>query len=385
MEKSKDFIKGIVLGIVLAVIVLYVPVHKARLENAKMDSLIAIVKDGYYKELTDDDVDSMRDHLYSGLFNNLDRFTRYYTADEYKEEKENTTTNFGGIGVKVKYSEEIHNIIITHVLEGTPAYKKGIQIGDIIEEIDGIPATSLELSKLNQKLRGAIGSKLELKVQRDKQHLDFDLIREEINYPSTRCEIFGNIAYIKIYSFADNTDEEIDDILTKLDKVGITNIILDLRDNLGGLSDSALNICKRMFPSGILYYDVYRDGQKKPKEFKSDIDKCKYNLYVMVNHETASCSEVLSSFISEHGYGKTVGEMTYGKGITQMFVELKDGTALQYTTSYWETEKGTSFLNRGLSPDIFCRDEYDDYLNFEIDRSNDKMLDFVLDLFEDSK
>lgn len=382
---KKDLIKGIIIGVLITVTILYIPVHKARMVDAKINLITDILKDGYYEELSDEDISSIRDHLYSGLFSDLDRYTRYYTAKEYKEEKENTKRQFGGIGIKIKYSEEMHNIVVIHVLEGTPAYKEGIKIGDIIEEIDGISATSIELSQINQKLRGNIGSTLNLKIQRENQHLDFSLIREEINYPSTRCEIFDNVAYIKIYDFSDRTDEDVIDILDKLDTIGINDIIFDLRDNLGGLSESALNICSRMFPSGVLYYDVYRDGTKKANDFKSDLSSCNYNIYVMVNHESASCSEVFASFISENNYGKVIGETTYGKGVTQNFIELKDGTALQYTQSYWETEGGTNFLNIGLTPDIYCKNDFDDYTNFEIDRSNDKMLDFVLDLFEDSE
>ncbi len=310
-----------------------------------------IVKD-YYVE----PVDSKK-LVYSslkGMMNALDPFSAFFTPDEFKEFTTETQGEFGGIGIEI--TMENHKLIVVAPIEDTPAWKAGIKPGDIILEIDGKPVEKMSLIQAVKLMRGKPGTKVTLTIWRkglDKP-IKITLTRAIIRVKSVKTrELKNNIGYIRLTQFQENSAEEFEKALKKFkNKDGI---IIDLRNNPGGLLTAAVRIADMLLPKGDLI--VYTKGRtpRSNEKFYSESDPIipkDVPVVLIVNKGSASASEILTGALRDNHRAIAVGETTFGKASVQTLIPLPDGSGLKLTTAHYYTPSGKMIMYKGITPDI---------------------------------
>lgn len=372
MERKnfRVFFTGILSGItlIMAVILALLLTGNARLtlfpvggessrvlerEIGKKTSIIREYIDRYY--LDEIDGKAMADSVYKGIVNGLgDTYAAYYTADEYKDITEKSSGTYCGIGAYVSADPDTGNIVIVKPMEGGPAEKAGIKAGDIIYYVNGEDVSGQDLTTVLSKVKGEDGTKVDLKVWREGEssYLDIQVTRKIIEEDTVSSRMLaGNTGYIKVTGFEEVTCKQFESAVDTLEKGGMKALVIDLRDNGGGLLTSTVKMLDRLLPKGLLVYTKNKEGVAE--EYYAEDDKCvKVPIAVLVNGHSASASEVFSGALQDEGVAKLVGTQTFGKGIVQTIFNLEDGTALKMTTSKYYTPKGRNIHKTGLAPDI---------------------------------
>lgn len=327
--------------------------------------------DAYYYE--DVDEEKLVDGLYKGLFEGIDDpYSAYYTPEEYETMMISATASLSGIGAVLQQNPETMQVTINHVYEGSPAEKAGIQNGDQIIQVDDITAASMELSDLVTHIRGEKGTKVHLKLYRKGQsgYLEVDVKRDIVDVPTVSGEMLDDgIGYIQIAEFGEKTDKEFSDTVKALTKQGMTSMIVDLRDNPGGMLTSVTEILDQILPKGVIVWTEDKNGEKT--EYTSDASCMDVPMAVLINGNSASSSEIFAGAIRDYEYGTLIGTTTFGKGIVQSIRQLADGSAFKLTSAKYFTPKGENIHGEGIEPDIEL--EYE-YLQPE-DEKYDKMQD----------
>ncbi|HHY42506.1 MAG TPA: S41 family peptidase [Thermoanaerobacterales bacterium] len=310
-----------------------------------------------------DDLELLRGAI-KGMVESLnDPYSEYYTPSEFKEFLESTSGNFGGIGVVITLKDKY--ITVVSVLSGSPAEKAGIKPGDRIVEIDGSDITGLSTAEVTKRIKGDIGTKVNIGVIRDGETLRFEVERDIIKINPVESTVLGKgIGYIKINEFNENTVENLDNTLDAFKKSGVLGIVLDLRNNPGGYLDQAVEVAKRFVPKGPIVNIVSKDG--KTQSYTSDSEPSPFSLVVLVNGGSASASEILAGAIKDRKAGYLVGERTFGKGMVQRTLSLGALGGIKLTTAYYTTPNGTNINKTGIIPDVVV----------EADKSN-PMKDFI--------
>lgn len=303
-----------------------------------------------------------------GLLRGLnDPYTNILTPKDYNMLMEKLQEKtFSGIGVYIELDMENSNVLtILEPIEGSPAFKEGMQAGDVIEEIDGESTKNITLDAAVAKLRGPQGSPVKLGVRRKgvKKLLTFKIHRADINVHSVTFKILeDNIGYIRIRMFGTETGHELDAALNNLmspEEVKgstphekIRSMILDLRNNGGGYLDAAVDVSSRFLPPGSVVFKRL-DKNGKIKDFYSkDCEYSKLPLVVLVNRFSASSSEIVTGALKSNKAGTFMGDRTFGKGSVQQIYPLASGSALKLTVSYFLTPEGKIINKKGLRPDI---------------------------------
>lgn len=320
--------------------------------NEKVNKIERFV-DAYY--LDEINPDQMADSIYKGVVDGLgDEYAAYYTQEEYQTIKEKTSGTFCGIGAYVTQNTETGAIIIVKPIAGGPAEKAGLQAEDIIYAVDGIPVTGEDLSEAMARVKGEPGTEVKLKIVRsgESDYLDFTLVRAEIEDDTVSSRMLTDqIAYIAVSSFEEVTKEQFRAALEDLQDQGMKALIIDLRDNGGGLLSTAVQMLDQMLPKGLVVYTEDKEGVAE-KFYAEDDDEITIPVAILVNGNSASASEVFSGAMQDEGKAKLIGTTTFGKGIVQTVFDLKDGSALKMTTSKYFTPKGRNIHGTGLEPDI---------------------------------
>ncbi len=314
-------------------------------ENVSYEELI----DKALKKAIDDNPEFLQPLLKAG-FASLDEYSEYYTPEEFTQYVDNLNNTFYGIGVVIQVVNDY--IEVTSCIEDGSAIKAGVRAGDKIIEANGVSLYRKSLSEAQNAICGELGTDVKIKVLRGDEELTFSMKRapvstETVSYASLK----GNIGLISISTFADKTANEFKDTLKFFDEKGITNIILDLRNNPGGYLSTVVDIAGTIVPKGIIVQTIYRQEEKNVT-FYSRLDKPKYKFAVLVNENTASASEVLSSAIQDSKVGVLIGETTYGKGVIQDMYRIEDG-GFKLTTGHYLTRNGASIDKRGIKPDFY--------------------------------
>jgi carboxyl-terminal processing protease len=250
-------------------------------------------------------------------------------------------------------------VTINHVYDGTPADLAGIRDGDILIQVDDITATSMELSELVTHIRGDEGTQVHLKIYREGEpdYLEFDVTRDVVDVPTVSSQMLDDgIGYIVIAEFGDKTATEFSDQVKELEKQGMTSMIVDLRDNPGGMVDSVTEILDQILPEGVTVWTEDKQGRKK--EYTSDSSCMDYPMAVLINGNSASSSEIFAGAIRDYEYGTLIGTKTFGKGIVQSIRKLSDGSAIKLTTAKYFTPSGENIQGEGIAPDIELEYEY---------------------------
>ena len=347
---------AIVLGSKNASIVNYTNVLDKRTVD-KVDELTGYLDVYYYEEYDKEKVqESLLDGLVAGVG---DVYTMYYTPEEYEDLQINTTGNYYGIGAGLTQDVKTMVVTVSKVYEGTPAEEAGLLKDDIIVSVDGVDATSMELSKLVQLIRGEEGTTVHLAIYRSQaqEELEFHVPRRNVQLPSVAAEMLSDhIGYIQISEFQSNTASQFCDYLMMLEQEGMRSLIVDLRDNPGGLLSSVVNILDVILPEGTVVYTEDKYGNRDT--YKSDGKCIDYPMVVLVNGNSASASEIFAGAIKDYDYGTLLGTTTFGKGIVQTIFPLEDGDALKITTAKYYTPEGYNIHGAGIEPDVELEYEF---------------------------
>ena len=312
-----------------------------------------------------------------------DPYTEYISKEDMEDYMDDTMGNFVGIGVYMVKDTETNQIMVLSPIKNSPAEKAGIRPGDYIVEVDGNACTGDDFSNISNKIKGEEGSTVKLKIQRDGETLDFEITRENIKVNPVEGEVLeGNIGYIEFSSFDEGTAEEFKNKFNELKSQGITSLIIDLRNNGGGIVDEALKIAGYAVDKGTtLLYEVDKDGNET--EEKSEVDKIiDMPIVILVNENTASSSEILSGALKDLGKAKIVGTKTYGKGVIQQILTLADGSGLKITTEEYLTPNRTKINKVGIEPDetVELPDTVENILNVE--REEDTQLQKAIEILK---
>lgn len=373
MENKKQFIRGIAVGVVITALVaggvsfgsraLTKVSDEKKAESGELNLTSTAVEDKiteietlvqkYY--LNEIDTEQVENYLYKGMIAGLDdAYAAYYTKEEYQSMMDSTNGSYYGIGVEMSQNMTTGIITITRVFEGSPAEEAGLLPGDVIYKVQDTEVTGEDLTKVVSMVKGAEGTTVPISVAREGEsdYLTFDVERRTIEISTVEHRMLdGNIGYISIASFDDVTVNQFLTALEDLENQGETALIIDLRNNGGGLVSSAGSILDRLLPEGLIVYTEDKYGNRE--ELKSDAENYfDKPLAVLVNGNSASASEIFAGAIKDYGIGTLVGTQTFGKGIVQKVYPLSDGTAVKLTVSKYYTPKGNNIHGIGISPDV---------------------------------
>ncbi|MDI6704415.1 MAG: S41 family peptidase [bacterium] len=283
-----------------------------------------------------------------------DPYTRFMTPEVYREMKVETKGEFGGLGIVITIKEG--KLTVISPIEGTPAYRIGIKAGDIITHIEGEETKDITLFEAVHKLRGPKGTKVTITVKREGEEdlLDFTIIRDIIEIESVKYSTINkDIGYVRITTFNQNTHHELKEALSKLEKEEIKNLIIDLRNNPGGLLSSAVSVSDMFIKKGTIVSTKGRiESQNRVYYAREEGTFPNYPLVVLINKGSASGSEIVAGAIKDLGRGVILGERSFGKGSVQTVLSLPDESGLVLSTARYYTPNGTSIHEKGIDPHI---------------------------------
>lgn len=291
-----------------------------------------------------------------GLFWGLDENSNYYTKEEFQTLLEYISGDFVGIGVYIK--EEEGSIIIESPIEGGPAQEAGVKMGDKIVSVDGKNIKDMSTPEVIDLMRGEPNTKVKLGIEREKKPMTLEVKREIMMINPVEYKILkGNIGYIKINQFNQHTYDNLVPVLSKFYKENISNIVIDLRDNPGGLLDEVVEILELFIPEGPIVHIKYRGDIERT--YYSKLKKPKYKLAVLINENSASASEIFAGAVQDTKVGTIVGVPSYGKGTVQQIVPLPNGDGMRLTIAEYLTPNKRSINKKGIKPDIIVENKDD--------------------------
>ena len=336
----------------------------------KIEELYSYMNIYYYEDV---DRDSIDEALYSGLLESLnDRYSVYYTKEEYEELMVSTSGTYCGIGAGVSQNLTTMEVTITKVYKGTPAEEAGLLSGDMIIAVGDLEATTVSVDELVQDIRGEEGTTVHITVYRPstEETLEFDVMRRFVELSSVEGEMLENgIAYIEITDFQSKTDEQFQEMVEEFKNQGMKGLIVDVRSNPGGLLTSVVNMLDYVLPEGLLVYVEDKYGNRD--EYRSDAACVDIPMVVLTNQNSASASEIFAGALKDYGYATLVGKTTYGKGIVQNIIPLEDGDAIKLTTAKYFTPNGNYIHGVGVAPDVEVEYEYSGDASAPYDRQYD--------------
>lgn len=326
-------------------------------EKSDIDTYLSKVKKAIDKNfLWQDKIDEekLKDGAIKGYVEGLgDKYTEYISKDEMKKFTENINGSFMGIGIYMIADESSGKIIVHHPISDSPAYKAGIKAGDVIVSVDGVEYGYDELNTIADHIKGEAGTKVKLVIERDGKNIDFEIERAKIETnPITSKMLEKDIGYLNLPSFDKDVSKKLKEKIDDLTAKGAKSLILDLRNNGGGMVDECEEIT-----------DLFLDKDKTimtTKDKKGNVQKSvtknkkTYDLplVILVNENTASASEILTGALKDNNRTKVIGTKTYGKGVIQSVFNLSDGSGLKITTAEYFTPNGIEINKKGITPDI---------------------------------
>src|SRR5687768_17398865 len=315
--------------------------------------VLSIVQNQYVDEVPPKEL------IYSaikGTLRGLDPHSSFLDPDSYREMQVETSGSFGGLGIEITLRDDILTVVAP--IEGTPAYRVGIQPGDRIVKIEGISTKDMQLTDAVKRMRGKPGSKITISVVREGwvEPKDFEITREQIRVQSVKTqELEPGIEYIRLRQFQEQTAQDMEVVLDKYVKTGkMQGLVLDLRNNPGGLLTSAVEVSEKFLDAGKLV--VYTEGRVRAQNMRFQANSRRvftdFPIVVLVNQGSASASEIVAGALQDWGRGIVLGTPSFGKGSVQTIIPLSDGSGLRLTTAKYFTPKGRSIHGKGITPDI---------------------------------
>jgi len=333
------------------------------------------------KEYVDEiDQSESMDAAIDGLLQSLDPYSGYMSPKIFDEMQTDTSGEFGGLGIEVTMEAGVVKVISP--IDDTPASRAGIKAGDYIVKIENTQVQGKSLSEAVDLMRGPVGSSIELTIRRrgEKKALIFEVTREIIEIKSVKADLLDkNIGYLRLTSFNENSAQQIENEIKKLEKnKKLKAYILDLRNNPGGLLSQAITISDFFLENGEIVSTKSRKSSENRKWFakKGDITNGK-TLIVLINYGSASASEIVAGALKDHKRAIILGENSYGKGSVQSIIPLKNKGAIRLTVAKYYLPSGKSISEVGVSPDIEIDEKLDD---FKIKTETDNQLNYALKL-----
>jgi carboxyl-terminal processing protease len=372
-ETSPEFRKGVLTGVIAVLIVIAVLLFGFWLfigrnidtdflnikSIAKVKTISGLIDKYYYKDISDSKKET---GVYKGLMKAMDDpYTEYMTPSEYKEQQQETSGEYVGIGISVSKDASSNEVKVIKVFPDSPAEDAGIANGDIIIAADGYTASDLSLSDFTKRIKGKKGSSVTIVYSHKGEKHTVKVKRDSVTSPSvwgTMLDKEDGIGYINIAEFNGTTTEEFEKELKTLKKQGVKAVIYDLRTNPGGLVDSVTKILDDILPKGTTVYMMDKYG-KKTTYTSDDKKQEKLPTVVLVSGDTASAAEIFSGAVRDFKYGTLIGTKTFGKGIVQQEFTLGDGSALKMTVERYFTPDGECIHKKGIKPDIVLKYKYD--------------------------
>lgn len=359
--KHKEYASGVLTGVlVVALAAGGVKFVQQRQYNGVLSDSSHVQKIEYLEKMIDQeylgevDNDEMAEGVYAGLVYGLgDVYSRYYTADEYAQETASTDGAYAGIGVSIQKNKN-GGVQIAECYEGGPGADAGLQTGDVITAINDTDVTDMELSDVVSLIRENKDKTIVLTVFRENEEKSREISVDvtDVELPSVFGEMLDKkTGYIQITQFTGVTPQQYKDMFTELKDKGMERLVIDLRDNPGGLLTSVCDILREILPEGLIVYteDKYGNREEETCDGKHQLDM---PLAVLVNENSASASEIFAGAVQDHGVGTIVGTTTYGKGVVQELRQLSDGSAVKLTVSNYYTPNGNSINKVGIKPDV---------------------------------
>ena len=274
----------------------------------------------------------------------------YMPPTMFQELRAHTEGSFGGIGVTMGFKDNIVKII--SVLEGTPGEAAGLRAGDEIIAVDGVPTSELRSEEVALRIRGEAGTQVVLRILRDGREEEYTITRDIIQVASVRGTMVDGttIGYIRIGSFAEHTGDEFTSEMNRLAGEGMTALIIDLRENPGGLITSCVAVAEQVVPAGTIVSVIDRDGDEEV--YTSSLSARKYPIAVLIDENSASASEILAGALQDTGAATIIGTTSYGKGSVQAVLPLFHEDGLKLTIAKYVTPNGRSIDGTGITPDI---------------------------------
>lgn len=318
----------------------------------KLDYLVSLI-DYYYIEETDREV--LVEGIYKGVTEALkDPYSVYYDVEETTALTETIDGSYSGIGATLSQNVETMALTVIRCFEDTPALEAGLLPGDVIVSVDGTDITGMEISAAVALIKGEEGTTVELEIYREGQpdSMLVPVTRRKIDIPTVAYDMIEEgIGYIQIASFDKVTPEQFEDAYEDLQSQSMEGLIIDLRDNPGGMLEAVCEISEYFVPKGLIVYMEDKYGQRVEYKAKGS-DTFGKPLVVLINGNSASASEIFAGAVQDTETGVIIGTQTYGKGVVQQVIDLGDGTAVKLTISKYYTPNGNDINHKGITPDV---------------------------------
>lgn len=325
------------------------------------------------KYVNDTDDVKLIDGAIDGMVKSLnDPHSNYLSPKMYKTLMEQTEGSFAGIGVVMGMDNE-QKIHIVGIMENSPGQKAGLQEGDEILAVDGVPVTQMAFDEVATHVRGQAGTDVVLTIMRDNANQDITITRDNIKLKTVGHKMLdNNIGYIQIVSFSEDTANEFNEAYNDLKNQSMKALVLDLRNNPGGLLTTCVEIAKKLVPKGEIVSIVDKQGNKET--YSSSLEAPEYPLVVLINKNSASASEILSGAIQDTKAGTIIGNTSYGKGSVQTILPMFEDDAVKLTIAKYYTPSGRSIDGTGITPDI--------EINLDENATSDTQLDKALEVLK---
>jgi carboxyl-terminal processing protease len=358
------------MAFIITLVLTSLPLHAndSEVPSEKIQQFVDVykkIKDQYVDDVDDD---TLFNYAIEGMVSKLDPYSDYLSKDDFSELKVGTTGRFGGIGIEITMEDGFVKIITP--IDDTPAQKAGLKAGDLVIEVQDVSLKDKSLNDAVKLMRGDPGTKVKVKILREEadQPLDFELTRQIIVSKGIKTQIFnGEIGYLRLSSFQSNSTTNVRDAVYKLRKdTGkmMTALILDLRNNPGGVLGAAVGISDLFLESGKIVYTKGRTNNSDLEYFANSEDILEgLPLYILINGGSASASEIVAGALQDHQRATIYGEKSFGKASVQSIQEMIDGSALKLTTARYYTPNDRHIHGNGIEPDVKIEFE-------EIDKPN---------------
>jgi len=343
------------------------------------------VQEQYVEEVTDK---KLIESAISGMLQSLDPHSSYLSADSYKDMQVKTKGKFGGLGIEITMEDGVVKVVSP--IDDTPAAKAGMKSGDLIIGVDGESIRGLTINESVSKLRGPVGSKVIITVVRDKQDpYEIEIKRDIINIKSVKHNIIKNIGYVRLTTFSDTTTSGLEKAITEIKKnIGnkFQGLILDLRNNPGGLLNQSISVADAFLNQGEIVSTQGRNDDDTSRVFAKKGDLINGQpLVVLINSGSASASEIVAGALKDHSRAIIIGTRSFGKGSVQSIIPLAGNGAMRLTTARYFTPSGVSIQAKGIEPDIIVEAGVTELKKAKNDNRREENLRGALDKNKKSK
>ncbi len=346
----------------------------------KIEEINSYIDAYYYFDIEEE---AQEEAIYDGIMAGLeDPYSVYYTAEEYADLQEETSGEYVGIGAVVTQGENMA-VTIVRPIPGSPAEEVGLKAEDIVVQVGDVEITDQDLQSVVDMIRGEDGTTIYIKIYRpsENEYMEFDVTRRKVENLTVYAEILeDNIGYIQVQQFYDNTDEEFIAAVKDMQSKNVKGIIVDVRDNPGGLLTSVVNMCDFIMEEGPILTTKDKNGRIISKYDSTDEESLDIPMVVLVNGNSASASEIFAGALKDTGKAELVGTTTYGKGIVQSVIPLSDGTAIKITIAKYFTPAGNDIHQVGVEPDYIVELPEGMGSAVNVNREDDTQLEKAIDI-----